>query len=187
MTEESILPNDKRVCSKCDSDTTPILYGKWTDKNGIVHPYQSHRWYRDGKGGWLCFSCRSKFVDHPKVSKERVRKDNQRRIAFKGRIVMLKEPPRIGVCNLCRAVVPFDCKLTHMNHYQYHEDDPLKDALESCVSCHRAYHVELIWKHKDKQCIACYRKVAEFSHWYFNEPTTHIICVVCLISILRRG
>ena len=61
---------------------------------------------------------------------------NKRRFKFINQIIFADEPPRIGVCNLCRAVVPFDTKRTNMHHEKYHTNAPLKDTLEVCNSCH---------------------------------------------------
>jgi hypothetical protein len=58
-------------------------------------------------------------------------------LSYKGQVVILEEDQRIGVCNLCRAVASFDCALTQMHHVQYHDDDPLRDTIEVCPSCHR--------------------------------------------------
>jgi hypothetical protein len=59
------------------------------------------------------------------------------RIAFKNKRPIVKFNPRIGVCNLCRAVVGIDCKITHMHHEQYDPENPLKHTIELCVSCHK--------------------------------------------------
>jgi RNase P subunit RPR2 len=63
-------------------------------------------------------------------------------ISFKGQTIILEDPKR-GVCNLCRAVIPFDCKKTLMHHESYHDNDPLKDTIELCVSCHKKRHSEI--------------------------------------------
>ena len=63
-----------------------------------------------------------------------------KRIAFKGKRLLLKEDPRIGICQLCGAVRGMDCKKTHMHHIKYHPDDPLKDTIEVCGKCHRRQH-----------------------------------------------
>lgn len=61
-----------------------------------------------------------------------------KQLYFQTRCVLASDRPiRIGVCNWCRAVAPFDTKTTHMHHEEYHDDNPLKDAIELCISCHR--------------------------------------------------
>ncbi len=55
---------------------------------------------------------------------------------FKGKQILLQYNPKIGVCNLCRKVVPFDCKRTNMHHEEYDNTDPLKHTIEICVGCH---------------------------------------------------
>jgi hypothetical protein len=61
---------------------------------------------------------------------------NPKRLVFKGKRIRIKENPRIGVCNLCRNVVPFDCKQTQMHHEKYDENNPLRYTIEVCASCH---------------------------------------------------
>ena len=40
-------------------------------------------------------------------------------------------------CRECGAVVGIDCKRTGLHHFQYYDNDPLKDTMELCNSCHR--------------------------------------------------
>jgi len=47
-----------------------------------------------------------------------------------------------GVCNNCRAVVPFDCDSTHRHHEEYHQEDALKDTIELCPICHTLFDRE---------------------------------------------
>jgi hypothetical protein len=56
-------------------------------------------------------------------------------IRFKDKCIRLQQNPRIGVCNWCRGVVPFDCKRTAMHHEQYDENNPLAHTIELCVKC----------------------------------------------------
>ena len=99
-----------RSCIKCESDYTYI------DKSGYA------QWYNT-KDGWICNKCRN--IDR-----------NSKRINFQGKQTFLGYNPRIGVCNICRAVYPFDTSLTHMHHESYHKDNPLKDSIEMCIRCH---------------------------------------------------
>lgn len=46
----------------------------------------------------------------------------------------------VGVCNLCRAVVPFDCSRTHRHHERYDKDDITKHTIELCSKCHGLMH-----------------------------------------------
>jgi hypothetical protein len=59
------------------------------------------------------------------------------RVLFKDKFVYVdNQVVRTDVCNLCRAVKPFDCSVTHLHHEQYHTDNPLKDTIEVCINCH---------------------------------------------------
>jgi len=122
---------DKRICSACDSTTTVIrktklgtLYECWRYHDGFV----------------LCERCYCRYIDNPKNNPRNNKKWNPinkyRRIRFKDKVVSLKKNPREGICKLCGKKKGIDCKKTNMHHLEYHEDDPLKDTIEICVSCH---------------------------------------------------
>lgn len=116
----------KRKCVACGSTKTRQTYYKLKDKKGTKIKYP--QWPRS-----FCRNCWDKYIGNPKRSK----KDAIRKIYFKTRQIYLKSSPRIEVCNSCRAVVgqinaqlDKPCKTTQMNHFAYHDDSPLKDALE---------------------------------------------------------
>jgi len=58
--------------------------------------------------------------------------NRSRRLQFKDSRIYLKENPRKGICELCGFK-----GLTHMHHINYHDDNPLRDTIELCPSCHR--------------------------------------------------
>lgn len=45
--------------------------------------------------------------------------------------------PRLGVCNFCRAVVPFDCSYTHFAHIEYDLQNLSLNVIELCPKCHK--------------------------------------------------
>ena len=54
------------------------------------------------------------------------------RLQFKGKTLLLKENPRKGICSKCGKKTR-----THIHHFaEYHENNPLKDTIELCSSCH---------------------------------------------------
>ncbi len=79
-------------------------------------------------------------------------------ISYKGRVVTLDEDPKIAVCNYCRRVVPFDCSKTHMHHIQYHDDNPLRDTIESCPTCHG---IEQRIYRSSKELVVCIPKTLQ--------------------------
>ena len=81
---------------------------------------------------WLCYECVLR-KDYQAIK-------NRKRFRYKQEIILLKEIPRIGVCNLCRAVVPFDTKKTLLHHEKYDDDDKRANTLEICLSCHNKIH-----------------------------------------------
>jgi hypothetical protein len=56
----------KRICSECNKSHTRIHKWSPTRADGKVPEYE--HWYRDGAGGFLCFSCYMK--DYWKKRKE---------------------------------------------------------------------------------------------------------------------
>lgn len=104
---------DKRVglrrCLKCGSGKTLV------NKDGI--PY-----WNKFEDGWICNKCRCKLY-HPEYA--------VKALSFKDKTIHLKQNPRKGVCQRCGKQ-----GVTDIHHTQYHEDDPLKDTVELCVSCH---------------------------------------------------
>ena len=108
-----------RTCLNCQSTTTYI-----DDRKGAPHEH----WIRY-ENGYLCHKCYSKLISNKtKTHKEWFNK----RLRFKNERINLKENPRKGICKICNKQ-----GLTHIHHIQYHEDDPLKDTVELCPSCHR--------------------------------------------------
>lgn len=109
----------KRICSECNATET---YSNWR---------------LDGKGGWLCKKC---------YMKNYMKGYNITLFNYKHKPVKTQIIPRVGVCNFCRAIVgeinvQIDklCKRTSVAHMSYHDDNPLKDTIELCVSCHRKF------------------------------------------------
>lgn len=121
------------VCPRCNKSNKAI---------GKYHP-----WRFDENKNPVCMNCWWK-ID-PK-GKERSRKNNVKRIRYRGQYIRVKENPRIGVCNLCRAVFPFDCSKTDMHHEKYYDDDKLKGAIEICNRCHMKQTWELKQMNKSK-------------------------------------
>src|SRR5688500_19005588 len=116
----------KKICDNCKSYKT--LVQKRFRKNGTS--YFSERWYRSEQDKIVCDSCYSKYIKDP-TSK---RIHNLRRFRFKNKRIHADIEPRIGVCNLCRAIVGQVnaqtgklCKRSFRAHIEYHDDNPLKD------------------------------------------------------------
>lgn len=129
----------ERLCSRCESNQTYIEHYELKSGNII----DVHHWRKDGSGGWLCDKCYGKYVKQPKWGPIVNPIRGPKRITFLGKRIRVDRPPRIGVCNWCRSVTPFDCKRTHMHHESYHDEDPLKDTIELCVSCHVRHSWEI--------------------------------------------
>lgn len=70
---------------------------------------------------------------------------NLHKLKYKDKHLTFKESVKIGVCNGCRAVVPFDAPCTQTHHEYYDDNDPLKGTIELCVKCHgkESYKVSL--------------------------------------------
>ncbi len=75
--------------------------------------------------------------EHPGSRKEEYTRSNTRRLKFKNKMIHVKDNPRTGFCSLCNYT-----GVTHIHHIVYHDDDPLKDTIELCPSCHRKESVD---------------------------------------------
>lgn len=107
-----------RKCEACDTDTT------------VKNTWCKH------DGHWLCGNCYTRYVRNPAFSKQYAMKNNPRRVRFGNkRVIIIKtidlKSPRKGTCQICGKV-----GRTNIHHKQYHNEDPLKDTIELCVSCH---------------------------------------------------
>ncbi len=110
-----------RICAACDSTTTYINNG---------YP----QWHNHD-GSWLCQKCYSKYVYNSLAHI----KHRSRRMRFKGKLIYLKVNPRKEICSKCGKK-----GLTNIHHFaEYHDDDPLKDTIELCPSCHWKEHKRL--------------------------------------------
>jgi hypothetical protein len=131
-------------CSACDSTTTYITkrgYTQWHNHDGY----------------WMCQKCYDKYVWHPYRNPIDNKKWNpifdSRQLLYRYKTIVLNERKLKGQCELCMRKIgdPFiDCegkpakvKKTSIHHYgEYHDDDPLKDTIEVCNSC----HMKQTWK-----------------------------------------
>lgn len=126
------IEND-RTCINCNSNTTYTNDKGWT------------WWYRY-ENGWACKSCYMKLVNNPKWQQTHSKIYSPRRITFKDKRIRLTDNPRIGQCQICKLRIGDEfintygkkdiIKHTHLHHYMYNKDDPLKDTIEACNSCH---------------------------------------------------
>jgi DNA-directed RNA polymerase subunit RPC12/RpoP len=117
-----------RICIYCGSQTT------YTDKRNNAH------WY--DHDGWYCEKCNNKLFKNPKWHPI----TRKRKLNFRGKWTYVGKNPRTGRCSKCGKTVgdiyinkfgkEAILKHTHMHHVQYHDDDPLKDTIELCQSCH---------------------------------------------------
>jgi len=77
--------------------------------------------------------------DKVKANRDKQNKVNgPKHMVFKGKIIILKERVLTGICSWCGYK-----GYTHMHHLQYHDDDPLKDTIELCPSCHTSRHEQM--------------------------------------------
>ena len=105
-----------RVCSNCGSNNTRINEGKY------------EQWYKYN-GNYLCNNCHAKLWN--RNNPDRVKFNSSRRINPRGKgNIVVAVNPRKGICSWCGRQ-----GLTDIHHIEYNED-PLKDTIELCRSCH---------------------------------------------------
>lgn len=113
----------KRFCYSCGSNKT--------QDNGLGYDH----WVLNKPTNLvLCKKCAMRIIVHPIAN----RIYRPRQILFKDRIIILDQKVRTGICKLCGYTGK-----TNMHHIQYHDDDPLKDTIEVCASCHMKEHWKL--------------------------------------------
>jgi len=129
----------------CGSDKTYLRKGK----------YEYEQWYKY-KDGFICQNCYNKLILDPKWNKIKAAKNNPRKMRFTplGTKISLKENPRKGVCEWCGKKIGDEyidyygkvavVDRTAIHHFaEYHLEDPLKDTVELCPSCHAKESVRL--------------------------------------------
>jgi hypothetical protein len=152
---------------------------------GTYNPGQ-YSWYRnrDDKDNALCGLCYRRLISNPKWNPITRKKwspiNNKRRQTFKGKHVRLDHNPRIGVCNLCRAVAGIDCKVTNMHHEEYDDSDTLRYTIEVCVRCHRSLEPKVSYS-----CYACGRDRPTKAGWYHNYNNV-VMCGSCHVRYIYR-
>ena len=128
-----------KQCSICGSTTTYISHERLKPRE---------KWRRHGKD-IHCEKCHNKHCSNPKYKPSY----NSRMMWFKDKLILLKERRLTGKCDWCGKkkgdlFINRDRKLaiikrTHTHHIEYHQDDPLKDTIELCASCHRKETIRL--------------------------------------------
>ena len=79
-------------------------------------------------------SCKQWRKKNPNYTKQWNDKFNPQRLKYKGKQIRINVNPRTGVCSWCGR----QDMQTQMHHFaEYHDDDPLKDTIELCASCHK--------------------------------------------------
>jgi hypothetical protein len=139
-----------------DCGVEEVYNGKWMD------------WYKH-KDGLICHKCYMKLIINPRRTPEYIKKYTDRRpkgwckkynklrkltrrIRFKTKRIHMKTDFRTHQCQLCRNKIGDEyinskgkkayTKKIDIHHIQYHEDEPLKDTIEICRSCHS----KITWK-----------------------------------------
>jgi hypothetical protein len=116
-------------CAACDSTET-YMSGKGRPLWCI------HDGYR------MCRKCYRKYVYNPVYNPIYNKIYHVKSIMFKDKRINVGVNPRTGKCSWCDFV-----GITQIHHKEYHDDDPLKDTIELCPSCHMKESIRL------KQCL----------------------------------
>lgn len=125
-----------RVCYSCGSDKT------WINKFG------NQQWRKHDNHSY-CHKCHNKLFLNPECAA----RNRIRRLTFKDKRLTLKDAPRKGVCEWCNRKIGDEyiawrnkvktVNFTLIHHIEYHPEDPLKDTVELCMSCHHKEHWRL--------------------------------------------
>jgi|SRR5215211_233790 len=131
---------EDRLCVKCGKKTRLVLR-----ENGKYY----YDW-RNIDGEPWCFKCWNRIISAPKMNKKwnaiHHKIYGKRRFQFKDKSLHHTEVPRIGQCTVCRKRIGDKylnkrwkekiIKSTSLHHIEYHEDKPIADTVELCISCH---------------------------------------------------
>jgi len=152
IAKKRIQSKTKKICSECGTSTIP----------SYAH------WCSDGKGGWLCKRCYDRVYFRERASLFI--------FDYKGKSFWDKQKRRLrtGICAFCGAksgdINPKSGRPIRTNraHIEYHDDDPLKDVIELCLSCHTKYDRGIP---PDRRCCVCgsNRTLME-KHKGYEEP-----------------
>ena len=127
-----------RSCVSCQTTKTSLSY---RDSKGHSHGHWHHK-----PEGWLCKKCYMRIYNNPKWNPIWNSINSPRKITFTptGRVHILKENPRTGVCSRCfRSKARGEITRTNMHHTSYDPTDVLANTMELCVSCHRQLHPQI--------------------------------------------
>lgn len=109
---------------------TMRAYRKRTNNASDKRYYQKHH-----------ASIMIKEESYRKNNKPTIKRDNARRIAFKGKRVFLSKIPRTGICSKCkRSVQKNEIDRTALHHQKYDVNNAHAHTVELCASCHRIEH-----------------------------------------------
>ena len=139
-------------CCECGSNKT---YVRKTSKTRwhLGRP----EWYKhpDIPNKFLCNKCYLRLPQKQQKRQQLSKIYHKKQHYYKNRNIHLDYEPRIGVCNWCRAVAPFDTKMTHIHHEQYDDNNPSKHTIEICVECHRKETLGTLFEMNGKVCSNC--------------------------------
>lgn len=120
------------TCRICKSDKTFLRKRKKANGETYLKP----DWYNVDRENKLavCSNCYNM-----KINSEYYKHKYKSKIKYKGRYIYLKHEPRVGVCNWCRKVAPFDTPYTELHHDErmYNDSNPLENTIELCKTCHQ--------------------------------------------------
>ena len=121
----------ERKCYGCNSKYLHKVKGRYYEQWYLNH---------DADNNALCLRCNDKYIRDPLRRKERNSKynpkwnkiNNHKFVNYRGKHIWLGFDPRKHICQTCGKT-----GLTSLHHFaEYHDDDPLRDTIELCRSCH---------------------------------------------------
>jgi hypothetical protein len=134
--KDSVLEH-KRFCYACNEERIWPTTLRWLCNRGTNLDICGRCYAR------LYYDDKARQRRRENQRKPQAREWRRRRAAYQNRIRFDPYTPRIDICNLCRAVYPFDCKRTEMHHEQYDDKHPERFTIELCPRCHKNRSLEL--------------------------------------------
>lgn len=127
----------------------------WIDKTHVTRLSKTGtpKWYKYFSS-WFCHNCyqrlliapRHNHINNPRFNKIWNPINNPKQLKYKKKPLILEERILTGKCDWCGKKIGEEyinykgekaiIKRTSIHHIEYHDDDPLKDTVELCNSCH---------------------------------------------------
>lgn len=134
------------ICPKCFREKTLRRNNRWRCLPCERQWKREHRKDTREKDRLYRLTHKEELSAYLRQYNRTVRKQNKesdgKRFMYKDQAIRMTVR-RTGICNLCRAVAPIDCKYTNFHHVWYNDANPEEGMIELCRRCHNWESLEM--------------------------------------------